>query len=347
MIRRIQVLAISSLVFLATVSAHATLSFEASPHLTTTGGGGGISPAAAINAPGSGVNTGVAELLITKATGTFRCSGTLLSLGGRQWVLTAAHCLTDGAGNLNTASISVGFNTAVGSPTIAAASWKVHSGWNGDFLFGHDIALVQLAHAPPPSVADYALHTTSAVGATGFKVGYGRSGTGSSGDTIGSGDQRDGTNKYDDTHNTMMAALGRSADTDGVAAPSEYLPGAVLQYDFDNGLAANDAFGFFFGNADLGTGASEVAAAPGDSGGPTFVGGKIAGVTSYGITLSHSGGTSDVLAGLNSSFGEFGGDTSVAYYSGWIHANTPDSGASLILLLLGVIGLALLRRNTH
>ena len=58
----------------------------------------------------------------------------------------------------------------------------------------------------------------------------------------------------------------------------------------------------------------EVLSAPGDSGGPTFIDGYIAGVTSYGYRLSGS----DIDGGLNSSFGEFGADTRVSSYINWI-----------------------------
>src|SRR3972149_3833426 len=81
-------------------------------------------------------------------------------------------------------------------------------------------------------------------------------------------------------------------------------------------LTANDAFGVLFGINDLGLGAAlEVCAAPGDSGGPTFLNGMIASVVTGGITFS---GAQDVLPGLNSSFGDFGMDTRVSVYADWI-----------------------------
>jgi hypothetical protein len=62
--------------------------------------------------------------------------------------------------------------------------------------------------------------------------------------------------------------------------------------------------------------------ASGDSGGPTFENGKLVGISSYGITLEYSFGplprTSDCTSQLDSSCGEFGGDTRVSFYSGWI-----------------------------
>ena len=76
---------------------------------------------------------------------------------------------------------------------------------------------------------------------------------------------------------------------------------------------------------DLGLGNDEVMSAPGDSGGPSFINGQVAGITSYGLRLSRRTGrpprTSDVDNQLNSSYGEFGIDTRVSFFSGWIDAN--------------------------
>ena len=91
-----------------------------------------------------------------------------------------------------------------------------------------------------------------------------------------------------------------------------------LLYDFDNGLAENDAFGVFFGNSDLGLGIEEVSSAFGDSGGPTIVDGKITGVTSYILSLTIGSKTSDITGKLDSSFGEFSGDTRVSKYTHFI-----------------------------
>jgi len=114
----------------------------------------------------------------------------------------------------------------------------------------------------------------------------------------------------------MLKALRLRPDKD-------FVPGSVLQYDFDNGKSQNDAFGFFFDNPGLGLGQPEVNSAPGDSGGPTLTSGVITGITSYGVRLQTIfGSTSDVDGELNSSFGEFGGDTRVSKYASFIDGIT-------------------------
>ena len=69
-----------------------------------------------------------------------------------------------------------------------------------------------------------------------------------------------------------------------------------------------------------GYGKYEIGIGPGDSGGPGFIDGKIAGVHSFGFTHFCEGVTNgtDFSCGLNSSFGEMSGDTRVSYYAGWI-----------------------------
>jgi hypothetical protein len=59
----------------------------------------------------------------------------------------------------------------------------------------------------------------------------------------------------------------------------------MLVYDFDNGNAANDGFGVLYGIHDLGVGDGEVNSAPGDSGSPTFIDGKIVGINSLSMLI--------------------------------------------------------------
>ena len=69
-----------------------------------------------------------------------------------------------------------------------------------------------------------------------------------------------------------------------------------------------------------GFGKLEVGVAPGDSGGPGFIDGKVAGVHSFGFTHFCRGVTNgtDFSCGLDSSYGEMSGDTRVSSYAEWI-----------------------------
>lgn len=272
----------------------------------------------------AGEFSGVGKLILTRTDFTVGCSGALLAPTGKH-VLTAAHCVTDDRGNLNLIS---GFVEFQGMSTtyqigVVASSTSVHSGWNGDVLRGNDIAVLTLSSEAPPDIARYGIDRVADddVGAIGDKAGYGKSGNGNEGSVLPFGTKRDGQNKYDDVADTMLKALR-------LKPGKHFVPGSVVQYDFDNGNPQNDGFGFFFNKPDLGVGFNEVDSAPGDSGGPTFTGDVISAVTSYGVRLQTIfGTTTDVDGSLNSSFGEFAGDTRVSTYASFIDGVLSGSGS--------------------
>lgn len=270
--------------------------------------------------PGGSLD-GVGKLILTRTDFTVGCSGALLSTGIH--VLTAAHCVTDNNGNLNLVSGDVTFEGDSSTVSIAvnAGATSVHPDWDGDILRGNDVAVLNLVSIAPSDITRYDIdrNGNDDIGAVGSKAGYGKSGNGNDGDVLGWGTKRDGQNKYDDTADTMLKALRLKPGKD-------FASGSVLQYDFDNGKSQNDAFGFFFNKHDLGLGQPEVNSAPGDSGGPTLTNGVVSGITSYGVRLQTVfGASSDIDGELNSSFGEFSGDTRVAKYASFIDGVTVGS----------------------
>lgn len=287
-----------------------------------------------------GVHDGVAKLLLTRTDFDAGCSGALLTTGIH--VLTAAHCVTEEPDEfpvpvdfepmLVLISGSVTFEGDFGTTVIdiVVSETAVHPDWNGDLVRGNDVAILTLEREPPVEIERYDIDRDGSndVFSVADKVGYGISGFGATGADSGDfpfGDKRNGLNKYDDTHDTMWNALG-------LVPVDDYVPGAVLQYDFDNGKGKNDAFGFFFGNKDNGLGNDEVNSAPGDSGGPSRTSALITGITSYGVSLISCNPvgicrTSDVTPGVvDSSFGEFSGDTRVSKYFSFIDDVTGAGG---------------------
>lgn len=268
--------------------------------------------------------SGVAQLYLPSGSGAiYGCSGALLPTGSH--ILTAAHCVTDSNGNLdlviNNNSIAV-FLTSNGNEIIPIKGVTVYGDYDGDFIKGNDIAVIELMSEASNYVQRYNYATNDdQIGNNIHKVGYGISGYLSSGadsNTYPFGTKRDGQNIYDAFGDTMYNALGLSPFND-------YIPQAVYQFDSDDGSKKHDAFDFFFGISGRGLGTNEVNSASGDSGGPSFNSeGEITGITSYGITLQYTNRqTSDCtkqfgVPKLDSSCGEFSGDTRVSIYASFI-----------------------------
>jgi hypothetical protein len=220
---------------------------------------------------GPGLFTGVAWL---QMDGFGACSGSLLWTGAH--VLTAAHCLET---MRDPSHVHATFTYAGGTLTASGADIFIPDEWiSGDLENGWDWAILTLATTVTnPLIERYNINQNPAsdLGLIDV-VGFGRGGTGATGETSGSGTRRWGQNEAEGS--LPGAGLGGNA---------------TLLFDFD-GAGLNTlplAYGI---NSSSGLGpGEEVSLTRGDSGGPSFRNGKIVGIHSgvalYGATMGMYG----------------------------------------------------------
>lgn len=292
---------------------------------------------------------GVAALFVERSDGNFLCTGSLLQGGNN--ILTAAHCLANEFGVNVTNKVTAVFFPA-GQPVaatelIVSAGTYVNPAYTGEVIDAHDIAIVTLDALPSQSIrnAAYSLFTGNPF-QIGEIVGSGDTGTGNTGSIDQTGgfglrDRRSGLNTMDFTWSDPRFN-GFFFDFFGSADPT------TIVADFDDGTLAHDAscqlttlsfFNFGLGKCGFGLGRLEAMLGPGDSGGPLFINGGIAGVASYGLTFGS--GLSDIDDEQNSTFGEFGGWTSTRYNAEWIQhiQTTVPEPSSFVLMGAGLISL--------
>ncbi len=238
--------------------------------------------------------------------GGYYATGTLL-FDGRA-ILTAAH-LFDG----KTGTAQVTFETRSGTQTLTGTKILSHSGY--DSQGNNDLALVWLSGAAPTAAERYDIYRDgNEIGQSFTMVGYGRTGTGNTGasssDTT-SPIRLKAANQFDADASTLKSNLGS-----GMAWTP--LSGTQLVADFDDGSSTHDALGQLIYRSDIGLGWAEGLIAQGDSGGPAFLNGQVAGVASYTASLSRGSVSPDIDTSTNSSFGEVAAWQRVSNYQQWI-----------------------------
>lgn len=248
--------------------------------------------------------------VVRVSVGNFYGTGVLLYDG--RAVLTAAHLLQTAAGTA--ASAIVHFETAAGSQSITASKIGVIPSYD-PINSNNDLALVWLNTAAPVTGNRYEIYRNSdEINQTMTLVGYGIPGSGTAGadqNYTGAYLRLKAQNRVDADAGTLKTSLDSLMSWNPAA-------GTQLISDFDNGQTQNDALGRLLGVSDLGLGTDEGMITPGDSGGPAFINGQIAGIADYTSSLAQGDVQPDVDASSNSSFGELGFWQRISHYQQWI-----------------------------
>ncbi len=294
--------------------------------------------------------SGVVTLIITNGTGPASvCTGALLA--NRVSILTAGHCVSQGAGT----SVTAYFPAAGASPdsivaldptsaAVAISKIRVDPLYTGQTVDENDLAVLTLATPAPASATGYGLYTGDPLGQDYTIAGYGQTSSvgGSVGANLAPGLLRQGTNTFDFTFGDPL--FQGYFEPGGPGAPGTAADGRVLLSDFDDGTAADDTsctLAAAFGGGgprfcDLGTGASEVGTAYGDSGAPEFIDGEIAAVSSFGLSL----------AGVapDGRFGELDGAAPTEFQRVFILSVPEPATWAMMIVGLGLVG-AFARRS--
>jgi len=248
--------------------------------------------------------------VVRVVAGSFYGTGVLLYNG--QAVLTAAHLFAS-----ESTSTSVVFETSYGTQTVQSKKVLINPDYNSTSST-NDLALVWLSGAAPITAERYELYRSEdEINKTFTLVGYGRPGTGSTGNAsapLNPPLRLQAKNQFDTDISSLLPFF---SSTPAWASISN----KQLVADFDDGTSARDALGLLARKTGLGLGTDEGLIAPGDSGGPAFIGNKVAGIASYTADLESTVSHPDIDKASNSSYGEVAVWERVSAYQQWVDQN--------------------------
>jgi hypothetical protein len=310
--------------------------------------------------PSLPISAGMVSLTINFGGPPSICTGTLMP--DRQSVLTAAHCVTDGNLGLPISTTAAFYGGTAGdtivyqsvfASRVNVAQYNVHPSYTGDVFDQNDVAVLRLSAPAPEFAPSFGLYTQDLTGSDFTVWGYGARSEfgGNVGANLNVGRLRQGDNRFD--FRLGDSVFGNHWATE-FAEPLAQIEHSWLS-DFDNGLAANDAgcralavglpaVGTSSQWCDLGRGAREVGLAGGDSGGPSFINGLVAAISSFGVTYG-TAAYGDVDTRLNSSFGEFSGYVPMYLHADFINAALVPEPASWLAMALGLLAVLVFVRR--
>jgi secreted trypsin-like serine protease len=352
---RLSLAALAIAGFAPTLAAQATFATYTGDARNTVvvqdaGAGGGINNPLYLPPATDNNYSGVVNLWFRDAGGVVRsgCTGSLLAT---RKILTAGHCVSTGTNAVSWASFTARFRNADGTYTeVNGTGFAVQQNYSGAVLEEQDVAVLTLGADAPASARTYTLFAGNPL--VDYTIaGYGRIGTGLTGDNSSSG-QFNAVNTLRAAQN-RFETTGRDDQTFATAASGAGAAtyGGILLSDFDP--LGGSATSFMCGGLSFcnnGAGLLEGAVGRGDSGGAAFSSTwQVLGVASWG---SSTDGVS--LSQYNTDFGyacvaNFASNARCLANYNFVMAQVvpePSTYALMATGLVGLIGLAR-RRNSR
>jgi Trypsin/PEP-CTERM motif len=291
---RFTTLAIAGLAAAPLLSAQASFQYtgNAEKAIVTqdAGVGGGINNPLYLPPATDNNYSGIVNLWFRDANNVVRgaCTGSLLNGSGGLKILTAGHCVSNNSNTLVWSSFTARFRNANGTFTeVNGSGFAVQANYSGNVLEEQDVAVLTLSSPAPAGARGYSLFTGSPL-VQYTAAGYGRTGTGLTGDNNTANNQfsavnvlRAGQNRFNTTGRDDES-FATSSNT--AATIAGY--GGILLSDFDDIDGSGDSFSCFLGFCETGFGLNEVGIGRGDSGSAALSSGfEVLGVASWGSSV--------------------------------------------------------------